>query len=827
MIPTSALVSTTALLVVVSHRPLNVVAAFSAHPSSSSSLSFPIITSATTTTTHPLQLNLAAKRKRGKVGSDESDIESWYDEVNGNASPEDVFWEEMERRRLLNRLPDESPLDSLLGAAMDGDSLSSSIAYQATTITGTSSSSSGASSLFVDELSSNGSGSTTLNIKNAMQQMQITIEDEKSAEASLAAYSAYATSDNYLYDDDNGDDEYNENSRNNDWRMRNDPALWMGEEQTLAEEDAELDRQLDELERELMGDGIDGSVVGGSSPYFDPTYSDEPWDRYGQSRRVEKDDSDDDDARGNDNSDKTDNMKGNNDMDNIDDDDDDDNDDDSKGKSVFQKELQRKMDMISHSAPEFMLDYDEEHPEEADAEARAEEEEYAKSLASISITSARLENAAVNPRAEAYFKRPPDERQGYDTMWVSAVDTPCVKNLYGIFSNYGVQFADNFDDWDEGSGEEHGSGDGFRSIEDIASYKARRVYEVTGLPCVASRTSFEVEPIRPEDMDKGTELVVATAGGKKTKQVQKSPRVVTGYRFNNIGEHVDRIVQALLPFSEPTRVTRFRSCVCYYDGELELFEYGELDCDLYFAGSMRTFLPMSSAINSMLKSLELALDLQFQKWLRAKFNDATGGGAYSDASLKLRDRVLKEAKLLPNDIIDVSSFMNGAVDVNLMDQCGKDLADRFVSAKPSKILTIATTGLVIAIPMAKYLQVPLVYARKQRSVVMANTFDAGYNSKTIGQDQQLLVSRDHLDEDDRVLIVDDFLSSGSSQEALLRIINEAGAAAVGVAVLLEKEYEAGRVSLSGFGVPVESVVRIASVRDGVIQLLEEDGYDHM
>jgi len=143
------------------------------------------------------------------------------------------------------------------------------------------------------------------------------------------------------------------------------------------------------------------------------------------------------------------------------------------------------------------------------------------------------------------------------------------------------------------------------------------------------------------------------------------------------------------------------------------------------------------------------------------------------------------------------------------------------------ILTIATTGLVIAIPMAKYLQVPLVYARKQRSVVMANTFDAGYNSKTNGQDQQLLVSRDHLDEDDRVLIVDDFLSSGSSQEALLRIINEAGAAAVGVAVLLEKEYEAGRVSLSGFGVPVESVVRIASVRDGVIQLLEEDGYDHM
>lgn len=126
--------------------------------------------------------------------------------------------------------------------------------------------------------------------------------------------------------------------------------------------------------------------------------------------------------------------------------------------------------------------------------------------------------------------------------------------------------------------------------------------------------------------------------------------------------------------------------------------------------------------------------------------------------------------------------------------------------------------------MAKYLQVPLVYARKQRSVVMADTFDAGYNSKTIGKDQQLLVSKDHIDPEDRVLIVDDFLSSGSSQEALLRIVSEAKAKAVGVAVLLEKEYEAGRKSLSGFDVDVESIVRIASVEDGVIRLIEEDGY---
>jgi xanthine phosphoribosyltransferase len=68
----------------------------------------------------------------------------------------------------------------------------------------------------------------------------------------------------------------------------------------------------------------------------------------------------------------------------------------------------------------------------------------------------------------------------------------------------------------------------------------------------------------------------------------------------------------------------------------------------------------------------------------------------SSVSIKLRDRVLKEAKVLPNDIIDVSRFMDAYVDVDLMDECGKDLAERFMSDRPNKILTIATTGLVIA-----------------------------------------------------------------------------------------------------------------------------------
>lgn len=101
------------------------------------------------------------------------------------------------------------------------------------------------------------------------------------------------------------------------------------------------------------------------------------------------------------------------------------------------------------------------------------------------------------------------------------------------------------------------------------------------------------------------------------------------------------------------------------------------------------------------------------------------------ASIKLRDRVLKEGKVLPNDIIDVSAFMDSKVDVELMDECAKELSNRFLQSKPTKISTVATTGLVSALPMAKYLQVPAVYAQKERNVVMADTYKASYSSKTV------------------------------------------------------------------------------------------------
>jgi inosine/xanthosine triphosphate pyrophosphatase family protein len=299
---------------------------------------------------------------------------------------------------------------------------------------------------------------------------------------------------------------------------------------------------------------------------------------------------------------------------------------------------------------EFLFTEEDDDGEEA---ARLEAEHLSR-ISRLSLSSRRLEAARNNAKAATFFKRPPNEKEGCDRMWVSAIDNVTFKNLAGVFRDYGVEFADNFGDFKDASVQ-----DGLGTIEDVASYKARRVYEVTGLPCIASRTSFEVEPV-------ATGLLYPGGGIPNA-----NPRVVSGYRFNDVDMRVDYLVEALKPVSEPTRVTRFRTCLCYYDGDMEVFDYGVLDCDMHFSSSVRTFIPVAAAINEMCKTLQLTFGLEYQKWLKQRAVASLHG--YGQASSKLRDRVLKEAKILPNSIIDVSTFMDSLVDVNLMDECAKEL----------------------------------------------------------------------------------------------------------------------------------------------------------
>jgi xanthine phosphoribosyltransferase len=682
---------------------------------------------------------LAKRNKKQAANQDADDLDRWYGSVNADASPDDVFWEEMQRQRLLAQVGDAVNANlpdpvAAIGATNTNtnslnnpDSLNTS-PYPTTTTTSS-------SSFVPSPLSSSPRSGSNINLA-------INTPAARSVEATLSEYEAFSLTDNWL------DDELA-------WMMQKDFVLHEGDPNAHVKS---LDEQIEEWELSEDGNMTDEDDLTDSDNAW--MQSDDPWDHWG----------------------------------------------------VSEEEQQRAL-RVSNKADEFLFDSDADDREDS----AQQEADFWSRVQGTGIKSRRLERARGNAKAQAFFSRGPDDTEGYDRLWVSAIDNVCFKNLVGTFRNYGVQFADNFGDWKDASVQ-----DGLLTIEDVASFKARRVHNVTGLPCIASRTSFEIEPVPELNTGSGSG---SPRPSSRSTVINTNPRVTSGYRFNDIGMHVDYVCDALRPLSEPTRVTRFKTCLCYYDGEVEVFDYGVCDCDLLFADSMRTFIPMSQAINEMVKTLELTFGLEYQRWLQSRLSQAMSG--IDGASMKLRDRVLKEGKVLPNDIIDVSAFMDSKIDVNLMDECAEELASRFVSQKPSKILTVATTGLVIALPMAKYLQVPVVYARKERNVVMADTYKASYSSKTVGQFRELLVSKSHLDEDDRILIIDDFLSSGASQEALLQLVFDAGATAVGVGVLLEKVYDSGRQSLSGFDIPIHSMCRVASVESGVIQMVEEEGFDLM
>lgn len=188
----------------------------------------------------------------------------------------------------------------------------------------------------------------------------------------------------------------------------------------------------------------------------------------------------------------------------------------------------------------------------------------------------------------------------------------------------------------------------------------------------------------------------------------------------------------------------------------------------------------------------------------------------------LRKRVEEEGQNLGDGILKVDPFINHQVDPVLMDACGQELAKRFESTKPTKVLTAEISGIAPALMTAKYLGVPVVYARKHKPVTMPDTvYLTVAPSHTKGRMVELIVSPEYLANGERVLIVDDFLASGVTIAGLVRLAQTAGATLVGIGALIEKDFEGGRDLLSYLNVPIEALVSISSLDDGQILFAED------
>lgn len=186
---------------------------------------------------------------------------------------------------------------------------------------------------------------------------------------------------------------------------------------------------------------------------------------------------------------------------------------------------------------------------------------------------------------------------------------------------------------------------------------------------------------------------------------------------------------------------------------------------------------------------------------------------------ELKERILAEGQNLGAGILKVDSFINHQVDPQLMDACGKELAERFRMYGATRILTAEISGIAPALMTAKYLGLPVVYARKTKPITMPDqVYLTLAPSHTKGRMVELIVSPEYLSQGERVLIIDDFLASGATIAGLVRLAQAAGATVVGVGTLIEKDFEGGRETLESQGLPVESLVCVTSLDNDQIVL---------
>lgn len=186
----------------------------------------------------------------------------------------------------------------------------------------------------------------------------------------------------------------------------------------------------------------------------------------------------------------------------------------------------------------------------------------------------------------------------------------------------------------------------------------------------------------------------------------------------------------------------------------------------------------------------------------------------------LLNRIRNEGKNLGRGILKIDSFLNHQLDALLMEEVGQEIARRFEDTKPTRILTAEVSGIVPAVMAAKALgNIPTVYARKHKPITMMEpVFIDSAPSHTKGGEVMLMVSPEFLSGEDRILIVDDFLASGRTIDALARIIHNSGATLVGIAAVVEKTFEGGREALSHWHVPIEAMAMITDMSDGRIVL---------
>lgn len=172
----------------------------------------------------------------------------------------------------------------------------------------------------------------------------------------------------------------------------------------------------------------------------------------------------------------------------------------------------------------------------------------------------------------------------------------------------------------------------------------------------------------------------------------------------------------------------------------------------------------------------------------------------------LEERIVKDGIVKEGNVLKVDSFLNHQMDIELFDQMGAEFKKRFADRPINKILTIEASGIGIACVVAQHFGVPVVFAKKSKSInIEGEMYTAEVESFTHKCKNQVIVAKKFLSEEDRVLIIDDFLANGCALQGLIQIVKSAGGTVEGIGIAIEKGFQTGGTVIRNLGYRLESL----------------------
>ncbi len=178
----------------------------------------------------------------------------------------------------------------------------------------------------------------------------------------------------------------------------------------------------------------------------------------------------------------------------------------------------------------------------------------------------------------------------------------------------------------------------------------------------------------------------------------------------------------------------------------------------------------------------------------------------------VEERIIRDGVVKPGDVLKVDSFLNHQMDMELIDEIGREFKRRFADKPITKVLTIETSGIAIACAVAREFGVPMLFAKKSKSVNLdGEMYVAEVESYTHKKTNRVVVAKKYLSPEDHVLIVDDFLANGCALQGLISIVDEADATVEGLGIVVEKGFQEGGYRLRNLGYQLESLAIVESM----------------